>query len=214
MTVLMLFRRRRSGLGPGARAAAGAGWPHCSRGAMGGAARLEQRSGPSAALLSVAGLGELDALLASSAARCARRMQGIVRCPRDDRRVFAPICRARWSIWWPGGRSWSGRRAAPNGRPRAARRRPAATAEPCSAAERGGGADRQRACLAVGDDGGDAERDDGAEEGGEVDAVYVRSIIRARRMRDQYFKGELFADPAFDMLLDLYAARLEGAAWR
>ena len=29
-------------------------------------------------------------------------------------------------------------------------------------------------------------------------------------MRDQYFRGEIFADPAFDMLLDLYAARLEG----
>lgn len=44
----------------------------------------------------------------------------------------------------------------------------------------------------------------------EVDAGFVRSIIRARRLRDQYFRGELFADPAWDMLLDLYAARLEG----
>ena len=42
------------------------------------------------------------------------------------------------------------------------------------------------------------------------DAALVRSIIRARRLRDQYFRGELFADPAWDMLLDLYAARLEG----
>lgn len=41
------------------------------------------------------------------------------------------------------------------------------------------------------------------------DAAFVRSIIRARRLRDQYFKGEIFADPAFDVLLDLYAARLE-----
>ena len=44
----------------------------------------------------------------------------------------------------------------------------------------------------------------------EVGAGQVRALIRARRMRDQYFRGEIFADPAFDMLLDLYAARLEG----
>jgi len=46
--------------------------------------------------------------------------------------------------------------------------------------------------------------------GGE--AAMVRSIIRARRMRDQFFQPELFADPAWDMLLDLMAARLEGRA--
>ncbi|HST36979.1 MAG TPA: winged helix DNA-binding protein [Allosphingosinicella sp.] len=43
-----------------------------------------------------------------------------------------------------------------------------------------------------------------------LDAAYVRSIIRARRLRDQFFRGGLFADPAWDMLLDLMAARLEG----
>src|SRR5690606_396517 len=48
------------------------------------------------------------------------------------------------------------------------------------------------------------------EEPVEVDAAFVRGIIRARRLRDQFFRGELFADPAFDTLLDLYAARLEG----
>ena len=42
-----------------------------------------------------------------------------------------------------------------------------------------------------------------------IDAAYVRSIIRARRLRDQYLRGGLFADPAWDMLLDLMAARLE-----
>jgi DNA-binding MarR family transcriptional regulator len=42
-----------------------------------------------------------------------------------------------------------------------------------------------------------------------VDARLIRSIIRARRLRDRYFKGGLFADPAWDMLLDLMAARLE-----
>jgi len=42
-----------------------------------------------------------------------------------------------------------------------------------------------------------------------VDAGLVRSIIRARRLRDQFFRADLFADPAWDMLLDLMAARLE-----
>ena len=37
----------------------------------------------------------------------------------------------------------------------------------------------------------------------------VRSIIRLRRMRDRFFRSDLFADPAWDMLLDLMAARLE-----
>lgn len=48
-------------------------------------------------------------------------------------------------------------------------------------------------------------------EGDQLDPAFVRSIIRARRMRDRYFRGELFADPAWDMLLDLFAARLEGS---
>jgi hypothetical protein len=42
-----------------------------------------------------------------------------------------------------------------------------------------------------------------------VDAAYVRSLIRARRLREQFFRSDLFADPAWDMLLDLLAARLE-----
>jgi len=46
--------------------------------------------------------------------------------------------------------------------------------------------------------------------GDQIEPGFVRSIIRARRLRDQYFRGELFADPAWDMLLDLFAARLEG----
>jgi DNA-binding MarR family transcriptional regulator len=37
----------------------------------------------------------------------------------------------------------------------------------------------------------------------------VRRLIRLRRHRDEFFEPELFADPAWDMLLDLYAARLE-----
>ncbi len=40
-------------------------------------------------------------------------------------------------------------------------------------------------------------------------ASEIRSMIRLRRMRDRFFDSELFADPAWDMLLDLAAARLE-----
>lgn len=35
-------------------------------------------------------------------------------------------------------------------------------------------------------------------------------MIRMRRLRDRFFDASLFADPAWDMLLDLMAARLEG----
>lgn len=42
-----------------------------------------------------------------------------------------------------------------------------------------------------------------------IDANTVRALIRLRRLRDQFFSKDLFADPAWDMLLDLMAARLE-----
>lgn len=41
------------------------------------------------------------------------------------------------------------------------------------------------------------------------DPRLVRSIIRRRQARAQFFEDELFADPAWDMLLDLTAARAE-----
>jgi DNA-binding MarR family transcriptional regulator len=41
-----------------------------------------------------------------------------------------------------------------------------------------------------------------------VSAETVRSIIRARRLRSRYFQEELFADPAWDMLLDLLQAEI------
>lgn len=44
----------------------------------------------------------------------------------------------------------------------------------------------------------------------QVDSAMVRRILRQRRMREQFFPAEMFADPAWDMLLDLYAAKLEG----
>ncbi len=51
-----------------------------------------------------------------------------------------------------------------------------------------------------------ASPDGGAPE---IDASEIRAVIRSRRLRAQFFDGELFADPAWDMLLDLFAAQLE-----
>lgn len=42
----------------------------------------------------------------------------------------------------------------------------------------------------------------------EVSVETVRKVIRARRLRHQFFDDELFADPAWDMLLDLFEAEL------
>ncbi|QJU60372.1 MarR family transcriptional regulator [Sphingomonas sp. AP4-R1] len=50
----------------------------------------------------------------------------------------------------------------------------------------------------------------GDDDGAEPSAAMIRACIRARRMRELYFPADLFADPAWDMLLDLMAARIEG----
>ena len=42
----------------------------------------------------------------------------------------------------------------------------------------------------------------------QVSAETVRSVIRARRLRARYFQEDMFADPAWDMLLDLLQAEL------
>jgi DNA-binding MarR family transcriptional regulator len=49
-----------------------------------------------------------------------------------------------------------------------------------------------------------------ANDGAYVEATIeaVRDMVRARRLRDQFFASELFADPAWDMLLDLFEAEL------
>lgn len=47
-----------------------------------------------------------------------------------------------------------------------------------------------------------------AGESPEVPLETVRAIIRARRLRSRYFSEELFADPAWDMLLDLLQAEI------
>lgn len=41
------------------------------------------------------------------------------------------------------------------------------------------------------------------------DPRLVRRIIQQRQMRERFFDGDLFADPAWDMLLDLTASRVE-----
>lgn len=43
-----------------------------------------------------------------------------------------------------------------------------------------------------------------------LDAGLIRRLIRLRRDRDRYFPAEIFADPAWDMMLDLVASRMEG----
>jgi hypothetical protein len=63
--------------------------------------------------------------------------------------------------------------------------------------------DEAAAKALVGDDCNEREPD-------AVDAGEVRAVIRARRLRDHFFKSDLFADPAWDMLLDLFAAGIEG----
>ncbi len=42
----------------------------------------------------------------------------------------------------------------------------------------------------------------------QVSADTVRTVIRARRLRTRYFDEDMFADPAWDMLLDLLQAEL------
>jgi hypothetical protein len=42
-----------------------------------------------------------------------------------------------------------------------------------------------------------------------IDPDTVRAVIRARRLRTRYFDAELFADPAWDMLLDLVQAEID-----
>lgn len=46
--------------------------------------------------------------------------------------------------------------------------------------------------------------------GAHASARFVRWVIRSRAIRRQFFKEDLFADPAWDMLLELYALECEG----
>ena len=49
-----------------------------------------------------------------------------------------------------------------------------------------------------------------SEQPAENSPQLVRSIINARMKRRQFFDERLFADPAWDMLLELYALECEG----
>ena len=63
--------------------------------------------------------------------------------------------------------------------------------------------------LSVGPGAPAAERPDHpAGEGPPVSLEQVRQVIRARRLRSRYFDEEMFADPAWDMLLDLLQAEI------
>jgi DNA-binding MarR family transcriptional regulator len=41
-----------------------------------------------------------------------------------------------------------------------------------------------------------------------VNERYIRNMLKLRRHRDRFFANDLFADPAWDILLELYAAAL------
>ena len=212
--VLLLFGDDEAGLARARAAAAAAGCRIADEaGIAGGAERLAQQIGAEAALVSVSGpSGDLDTLLMGlGAAVSSGRMQGLVTLPFDmiDRVFAADLPSAVEQLVEPGRAELEYALTAATERPAARfhdRRDGVALLQQLSEeAARIATALASLSVVEVGEPG----RDESGETA-DVDAVYVRSIIRARRMRDQYFRGELFADPAFDMLLDLYAARLEG----
>lgn len=46
-------------------------------------------------------------------------------------------------------------------------------------------------------------------EGATIDAQVLKNLIDARLLRYKYFRGDLFADPAWDMLLELLRAEVD-----
>lgn len=50
----------------------------------------------------------------------------------------------------------------------------------------------------------------GASEGPPMDVADVKRHMRSRRIRESLFPKGFFADPAWDMLLELYSAALDG----
>ena len=69
------------------------------------------------------------------------------------------------------------------------------------------GRDVERIARALSDIASEADAETASNS---VTAPVVRSIIKRRRDRERYFPAELFGDPAWDMMLDLIAAELEG----
>jgi hypothetical protein len=216
--VLLLFADDESGLARARAAAAAAGCRIADEAPIaGGAARLDRQIGANAALLSAsAASDELRQLLAKLGVEVRRgRMQGIVVTPPaliDD--VFAAdLPSAVEHLVDPQANELGGVIATATERPQARlydtdRRDGVTVLQQLS--EEAARIASVLASMSVDESGGErGAREEGGEAAGS-DPVFVRSIIRSRRMRDQFFRGELFADPAFDMLLDLYAARLEG----
>lgn len=216
--VLLLFADDEAGLARGRAAAAAAGCRIADEAPIAaGAARLDQQIGANAALLSAdAPSEELDRLLAKlRVAVRSGRMQGIVVSPAEmiDTVFAADLPSAVEHLVEPEEGELELAIAAATERPeprfRDANRRDDVTVLQ-QLSEEAARIASVLASMTAEEGSGDPN---GRQEGGEgcdVDPVFVRSIIRARRMRDQFFQAELFADPAFDMLLDLYAARLEG----
>ena len=48
------------------------------------------------------------------------------------------------------------------------------------------------------------------ESSASEEGVAVRAYLRSRRLREHLLPGELFGEPAWDILLDLYASETEG----
>jgi hypothetical protein len=211
--VLLLFGDDEEGLGQARAAARRAGCRIAAEAAIaGGAERLEQQIGADAVLLTAtAPSTDLDRLLAGLGAAAERgRMRGVVVAPPAliDLIFAADLPSGVDELVDPSAGELEQAIAL------------ATEPTPARLNDRNGSlnllqqlsedAARIASTLASlsEEDGEAAARDEAA---GKVDAAFVRSIIRGRRLRDQFFRGELFADPAFDMLLDLYAARLEGS---
>ena len=49
-----------------------------------------------------------------------------------------------------------------------------------------------------------------SDESAEVSAETVNALIRARRARAKFMPDDMFAEPAWDMMLDLLRAEIEG----
>ena len=133
------------------------------------------------------------------------------RADRRKRRRFTGRCRRCRAR-----RGARARRRAPGGERSAVRCRVRQQQRPPPPAERRGQSDRRDAGAPVVDRAaGDRSHVRGSRHSGEVPAIAaetVRSVIRARRLRARFFDEELFADPAWDMLLDLLQAELVAPA--
>jgi hypothetical protein len=215
--VLLLFADEEAGLARARAAAARAGCRIAAEAPIaGGAARLEQQIGADAALLSVCGASEeLDSLLAKLGSAVRRgRMQGIVisTTAMIDAIFAADLPSGVEHLVDPQEAELDRALALTVARPPERLHDRDDREDVALLQQLSEEAARIATVLASlsGDRAAVPDREDSGEAE-DVDPVYVRSIIRSRRMRGQYFPTEMFADPAFDMLLDLYAARLEGS---